>query len=511
MIPSYFRFGAGVCVLSTGLLLGGTGAGAALADSPSGGSTAGADGAGGSSEGTGSASTSASNPAAAPSVTVSGPATTAATAASSPSTAPVAGPGLSAINPFEISPSSIASSISDTLSTTLRDITTTLGSGRIPGQHSSAVEGEELLPSTSGEAKAETEAVPAVPTGSSAPAAAPAAAAADPPPAAASTDPSAAAADVAGAAHDSGMPAPGVISAASPGGHSGDQLIGPFQDMITSFSGTVGDAFRVIGPFQDMLGAVSTAVGFTGVIGPVQDMLAAYSALYPKAAPYIAPVQDWLTWVDTTIARPLDSEMSLLFGPAWMQPRVDVAGVVDSETLALGLDVPPVPAALPMNSTMPADFLSPSDMGVPMAGGAAGVASLGIATSRADSASALPGEITDTATHAIPAGVQKFFRQAFRELVKSPSLAALAVTALPGVAGILILTAAGARLGYRQAKAQLALKAAGIARFAGPGPIGVVRSGAFVSVARRSARVVRPVRSGRAAGLAPVVMLDRAA
>jgi hypothetical protein len=55
-----------------------------------------------------------------------------------------------------------------------------------------------------------------------------------------------------------------------------------------------------------------------------------------------------------------------------------------------------------------------------------------------------------------------------------------------------ILTLAGVRIGYRQAKAGFALRAAGIARFAGPGPLGVVRSGSLVVVRPRGLHVVRP-------------------
>jgi hypothetical protein len=47
----------------------------------------------------------------------------------------------------------------------------------------------------------------------------------------------------------------------------------------------------------------------------------------------------------------------------------------------------------------------------------------------------------------------------------SPSLAKLAALALPGVAGLAALTGTGGYLGYRQAKAGFALRAAGTARF----------------------------------------------
>jgi hypothetical protein len=72
------------------------------------------------------------------------------------------------------------------------------------------------------------------------------------------------------------------------------------------------------------------------------------------------------------------------------------------------------------------------------------------------------------------------------------SLSALAAVALPGVGGLLIICAIGMRFGYRQAKALLAVRRAGIACFAGPGPLGVVRSGSLIALRPRASRVVRP-------------------
>ena len=93
---------------------------------------------------------------------------------------------------------------------------------------------------------------------------------------------------------------------------------------------------------------------------------------------------------------------------------------------------------------------------------------------------------------AIPMGVRSFLRHALHDLPVAVSVAALAAVALPGVGGLVILTLAGVRIGYRQAKAGFVLRTAGIARFAGPGPLGVVRSGSLVVVRPRGLRVVRP-------------------
>lgn len=92
------------------------------------------------------------------------------------------------------------------------------------------------------------------------------------------------------------------------------------------------------------------------------------------------------------------------------------------------------------------------------------------------------------------------------------SLSALAALALPGVAGLLVVIAAGMRVGYRQAKAIYAMRAAGIARFAGSGPMGVVRTGALISLHTRTPRTPRVSRTVRAQGAQSAVrQLERVA
>ena len=86
-----------------------------------------------------------------------------------------------------------------------------------------------------------------------------------------------------------------------------------------------------------------------------------------------------------------------------------------------------------------------------------------------------------------------FLGRAFREIAAHLSVAALAAAALPGLGGLLILTAAGVRVGYRQAKANFVLRANNLARFARQGPIGIVRSGSSVAVRVRPLRLMAPV------------------
>jgi hypothetical protein len=75
------------------------------------------------------------------------------------------------------------------------------------------------------------------------------------------------------------------------------------------------------------------------------------------------------------------------------------------------------------------------------------------------------------------------------DAVFSPfSLTVLAALALPGIAGLFVVSGAGTMVGYRQARAAMMLRAVGIARFVKTGPLGVVRAGSLVALHSRSSR-----------------------
>ncbi len=116
-------------------------------------------------------------------------------------------------------------------------------------------------------------------------------------------------------------------------------------------------------------------------------------------------------------------------------------------------------------------------------------------------ASGIASPLQDVFRHV---GIGSFLEHTVSALFVPASLSALAAVALPGVGGLLIICALGMRIGYRQAKALFEVRRAGIAAFAGPGPLGVVRSGSLIALHSRAAgvrphralRVVRPATSG---------------
>ncbi|MGD9622617.1 MAG: hypothetical protein AB7G47_16975 [Mycolicibacterium sp.] len=116
-------------------------------------------------------------------------------------------------------------------------------------------------------------------------------------------------------------------------------------------------------------------------------------------------------------------------------------------------------------------------------GGVAGYSALAAGTPNALAAAlSAPIQVVPTSIPALAGEYDSIFDRAFGALLVPLSLWALATGALPGLVGLLVVFGAGARVGYRQAKAGFALKVSGIARFAGPGPLGVVRTGSFITL-----------------------------
>jgi hypothetical protein len=178
---------------------------------------------------------------------------------------------------------------------------------------------------------------------------------------------------------------------------------------------------------------------------------------------------------------------SFLFGIAGVRPVADGVGGIHGPGLSAA-------AGASVASRLPLGLPRAGVAGLPVTGEATGVATLdvialGRASAMSEMAPLAPGPGS-------PISARWSFRQVVGEILLPVSLWALAAAALPGVGGLVVLFATGARLGYRQAKAGFALRAAGIASFARPGGValGVVRSRSLV-VIRPRASLVRPTAS----------------
>ena len=251
-------------------------------------------------------------------------------------------------------------------------------------------------------------------------------------------------------------------------------VIALIQDLLPSVSGAVVPLTQLQSDLSSFLLGIAGVAPVPNLVVPVSDV--------------IALVQDMLTSVAGAVVTPLtqlqSALYSFLFGIVGVQPVVAGLGGVAGAGLSAAADAS-------VASQWPWGLPLAGIPGVSLAGNApaTGVATLDvIALGRV---SALSGMAPPASNGAIPMGEQSFIQDVCEFLIRA-SLWALAAVALPGVGGLVILTAAGVRVGYRQAKAGFVLRTAGIARFARPGPLGVVRSGSLVVVRSGSFGVARP-------------------
>ena len=264
-------------------------------------------------------------------------------------------------------------------------------------------------------------------------------------------------------------------------------MVAPVSDPATPLSVAVAPVPSVVGPVSNVSASVvplaqlpsdlySFLLGIAGV-APVSDVSALVQDMLTSVAGAVVPLAQ------------LPSDLLSLLGIAGVPPVVgEVAGIHDPGLSAA--------AAASVASRLPLGLPPPGISGPPLAG-VSGLpvtsettgATLDVsALGRASAARMAPPE----PDAALPIHAGSSFRHVLGAIVLSVSLWALAAAALPGASGLGLLTLAGVRVGYRQAKAGVAVHATGIAHFARQGPLGIVRSGSLVLVHPRALRVVRP-------------------
>lgn len=250
-------------------------------------------------------------------------------------------------------------------------------------------------------------------------------------------------------------------------------------------------------PATDPVTPVSKVVEpITSAVATVASSVESVPAMVLSLPTSATPVADVITTVQNVLTSVSDAVIPLTQLPSDLASLLGVTAinqpvVIGSSVLATGplaAVVAPVPA-----SPLPQAFPTPGISGVPLAGSVAAPAALGgIATAGLSQEVSTSGMAPLAPSSVIPTDVLSILKHTVGALLVPASLSALAAVALPGVGGLLIICAAGMRFGYRQAKAGWALQITGIARFAGPGPLGVVRSGSLVALRPRALRVVRP-------------------
>jgi hypothetical protein len=280
-------------------------------------------------------------------------------------------------------------------------------------------------------------------------------------------------------------------------------------------------------PDPDVGGSQQTAVAPTtpavtsesSAVAPVANPLVALGAVVPKGVVAVAPavqaitsipgvvvslptsptpvtdvitaIQDTLTSVVVSgiaIAQ-VPSDIAAMMGfPSTIAPGA-IGGTLSATRLSGAIDEP-----MPASAAEPPPEIAPTSgyWGVPSAGNTDEKSPLGSYSTTSMRQEISPAAVATVAPEGIaPPAVLSFLEHTVSAVLVPASLLALAALALPGVGGLLIISAAGALVGYRQAKAASSLRAAGIARFAQLGPLGVVRSGSLVALHPRKPRGVR--------------------
>ncbi|MGH3640331.1 MAG: hypothetical protein ACRDUX_15030 [Mycobacterium sp.] len=237
---------------------------------------------------------------------------------------------------------------------------------------------------------------------------------------------------------------------------------------VQSLVAPVAGVQTLVAPMADELA--------TGLIAPIPDVLTSIRAILTSTADAFVPLTQ------------VPSDLASMFGFPDVQPasgrvRADIRG--PSTTL-------PTPLQAVRPPTGGQGAISASDGAGETA--TATATSMSGATSAIVGASSLNARARTAPAAAMSDGLQAFFRS-YGSLVIAASLSAMVAAALPGLVAFLIPTAAGMGVGYRQAKAGIALRGPGMARFAGSGPIGIVRSGSLVALRPSAMRGGRRART----------------
>jgi hypothetical protein len=293
------------------------------------------------------------------------------------------------------------------------------------------------------------------------------------------------------------------------------------SDLAAAVPDPVAAVPNEVAPVPDVVAPVSDAVApVPNVVGPVTNVSALVQDIFPPVGGTVVPL--------TQLPSDLYSVLLGIAGAPGFDVRAFVQGMLNSVGGAVVL-LAQLPSDLfsfllgivgvqsvvgevagihgpGLSAAAGASVASRWSLGLPLAGisgpPVAGVSVLPmtseatrvatpdvIALGRASAASEMARPAPDAA---FPIRAGSSFPHVVGEILLTVSLWALAAAALPGVGGLGFITLAGVRVGYRQAKAGGALRTTGIAHFARPGPLGIVRSGSLVVVRPRALRVVRP-------------------
>jgi len=279
-------------------------------------------------------------------------------------------------------------------------------------------------------------------------------------------------------------------------GEAGDPEATPLStNLAASDPGGPTPPINGVAPALEAVWPLTNAVAtVAGVALTVPGVLAALAGSEDPLGDIITSLQTMLVTVNDAVAAlvQIPGDLYSLMMAGMAAATVETVGVTSGPGLSAaagaGQTLPTTPFAGPILPVSPVgdmpllgDVIAPATLG--------GIAAAGLSADLS-----LSGTAPLAVGGAGPADALSFLEHTVKAVLAPASLTALAAFALPGIGGLLIICAAGIRLGYRQAKAALAVRTTGISRFARQGPLGVVRSGSLVTLHTRHPRTLRVVR-----------------
>ena len=275
--------------------------------------------------------------------------------------------------------------------------------------------------------------------------------------------------------------------------------VGPAPQAPAPLTDGVGPAAQAPAPVGDVAGqATVLPTPVTDVVAQLSDLLVPASAVVALVPSLLARGFELAVAVEETLVAgglitlmQLPSDLSSLLGASAAMPAVAGPPGIDGYRPAAAAD-PSVLAAPPTASQLLLPLPLADSPGPAMVPDAPAIAAFdAVPTTHVGRDSSVAGTaVPAPGVHGLTA-VLSHLGSAVRQALRSVSLAELAAAALPGLGGLVLSTAAGVRTGQRQAKAGFALQTARIARFARPGPLGVVRSDRLVALRRPKAAAER--------------------
>lgn len=281
-------------------------------------------------------------------------------------------------------------------------------------------------------------------------------------------------------------------AAATGSNNTGSNNTAPLTNSSASNSTPPSASNDLAAPTMKVVQPVTNAVVTVATVAEsVPSVILSLPGSPTPVADVITSMQDILTQVNDAVAplAQVPADIYALMGVASAGPTTIYAGNA-ATALATAPGTPLVPPLTASPLQVPP--ISGS-AGAPLSsGGIAPTILGGVAAAGLSHDLSISGTAPVATDGAAPQGAMSFLEHTMRAVLAPASLSALAAIALPGIGGLLVVCAAGVRVGYRQAKAAFAARSSGIARFARQGPIGVVRAGSMIALHTRSSDAKRP-------------------